>query len=75
MGFDDALGLVLTVAGLGVSRLRHVASREVLMTSIGWLQAIAFFSIVLALTKPLGSYMARVFARRTDVAESGIGAG
>ncbi len=31
------------------------------MTGIGWLQAIVFFLIVLALTKPLGSYMARVF--------------
>ncbi|MGA8326538.1 MAG: potassium-transporting ATPase subunit KdpA [Candidatus Cybelea sp.] len=32
------------------------------MTAIGWLQAIVFFLIILALTKPLGSYMARVFA-------------
>ncbi|HVR45043.1 MAG TPA: potassium-transporting ATPase subunit KdpA [Candidatus Binatia bacterium] len=31
------------------------------MTAIGWLQAIIFFLIILALTKPLGSYMARVF--------------
>jgi K+-transporting ATPase ATPase A chain len=31
------------------------------MTTIGWLQAIVFFLIVLVLTKPLGSYMARVF--------------
>jgi potassium-transporting ATPase potassium-binding subunit len=33
-----------------------------MMTGIGWLQAIVFFLIVLALTKPLGLYMARVFA-------------
>lgn len=32
------------------------------MTAIGWLQAIIFFLIVLAVTKPLGSYMARLFA-------------
>jgi K+-transporting ATPase ATPase A chain len=31
------------------------------VTAIGWLQAVVFFLIVLALTKPLGSYMARVF--------------
>lgn len=31
------------------------------MTAIGWLQAIVFFSIVLAMTKPLGAYMTRVF--------------
>jgi potassium-transporting ATPase potassium-binding subunit len=31
------------------------------MTAIGWLQAIVFFLIVLALTKPLGLYMAHVF--------------
>jgi K+-transporting ATPase ATPase A chain len=32
------------------------------LTGIGWLSAIVFFLIVLAVTKPLGSYMARVFA-------------
>jgi K+-transporting ATPase ATPase A chain len=32
------------------------------MTAIGWLQAIIFFLLVLAVTKPLGTYMARVFA-------------
>ncbi|MGZ3549252.1 MAG: potassium-transporting ATPase subunit KdpA [Vulcanimicrobiaceae bacterium] len=31
------------------------------MTAIGWAQAIVFFLIVLALTKPLGAYMAKVF--------------
>ncbi len=41
------------------------------MTAIGWLQAIVFFLIVLALTKPIGSYMARVFARRAHVAYAG----
>ncbi|HEY1654107.1 MAG TPA: potassium-transporting ATPase subunit KdpA [Candidatus Tumulicola sp.] len=32
------------------------------MSAAGWLQAIVFFAIVLALTKPVGAYMARVFA-------------
>jgi potassium-transporting ATPase potassium-binding subunit len=31
------------------------------MTAIGWLQAVVFFLIVLAMTKPIGLYMARVF--------------
>jgi len=31
------------------------------MTTIGWIQAVAFFGIVLLCTKPLGAYMARVF--------------
>jgi K+-transporting ATPase ATPase A chain len=31
------------------------------MTFVGWLQAIVFFLIILAITKPLGSYMAKVF--------------
>jgi potassium-transporting ATPase potassium-binding subunit len=31
------------------------------MTPIGWVQAAVFFLIILALAKPLGSYMARVF--------------
>ncbi|HVA33921.1 MAG TPA: potassium-transporting ATPase subunit KdpA [Candidatus Baltobacteraceae bacterium] len=32
------------------------------MTVIGWVQTLAFFAIVLAIAKPLGSYMAKVFA-------------
>jgi K+-transporting ATPase ATPase A chain len=32
------------------------------LTAIGWLQAGVFFLIILAVTKPLGLYMARVFA-------------
>ncbi|MBD5656674.1 MAG: potassium-transporting ATPase subunit KdpA, partial [Candidatus Eremiobacteraeota bacterium] len=31
------------------------------MTIYGWLQAGIFFAVILALTKPLGAYMARVF--------------
>ncbi|MBV8198097.1 MAG: potassium-transporting ATPase subunit KdpA, partial [Candidatus Eremiobacteraeota bacterium] len=31
------------------------------MTAVGWLQAIVFFLLILAITKPLGTYMARVF--------------
>ncbi len=31
------------------------------MTAIGWLQALVFLALVIALTKPLGAYMARVF--------------
>ena len=62
MGFDDAFGLALTVAGLGYLVYAMLRPGEILMTSIGWLQAIVFFLGHLALTKPLGSYMARVFA-------------
>ncbi len=31
------------------------------MTAIGWLQAVIYFLIILALTKPLGLYLVRVF--------------
>ena len=31
------------------------------MTSVGWIQAIVLFLAVLAVTKPIGAYMARVF--------------
>lgn len=37
------------------------------MTAIGWLQAIIFFALVIALTKPLGAYMARVFNGQRNV--------
>lgn len=33
------------------------------MTANGWLQIAVFFMLVLAITKPLGTYMARVFER------------
>jgi len=33
------------------------------MTGMGWFQIFLFFGVVLALTKPLGMYMARVFNR------------
>ncbi len=32
------------------------------MTALGWAQAVVFFVVVLALTKPLGLYMTRVFS-------------
>ena len=32
------------------------------MTVFGWLQAALFFALVVALTKPLGIYLARVFS-------------
>jgi potassium-transporting ATPase potassium-binding subunit len=32
------------------------------MTAIGWLQALVFFALVLALVKPLGLFMARLFS-------------
>ena len=32
------------------------------MTGNGWLQIALFFLVLLALTKPLGAYMAKVFA-------------
>src|SRR5512138_298442 len=33
------------------------------MTANGWLQIVVFFALVLAVTKPLGVFMARVFNR------------
>jgi K+-transporting ATPase ATPase A chain len=32
------------------------------MTAIGWLQALVFFALILALVKPLGLFMARLFS-------------
>ena len=40
------------------------------MTAIGWLQAIVFFLIILALTKPLGSVYGTRIRGRAHVAES-----
>ena len=37
------------------------------MNAYGWLQAGFFFALVLALTRPIGSYMARVFSGERSV--------
>ena len=40
------------------------------MTAIGWIQIILYCAIIVALTKPLGWYMTRVFTgERTFLAE------
>lgn len=39
------------------------------MTLNGWLQILVFFGIVLAITKPLGLYMARVFEKERTFAD------
>ncbi|TQF08335.1 potassium-transporting ATPase subunit KdpA, partial [Myxococcus llanfairpwllgwyngyllgogerychwyrndrobwllllantysiliogogogochensis] len=36
------------------------------MTLIGWLQTLLFFALVLALTKPVGLYLFRVFEADTQ---------
>ena len=38
------------------------------MTAAGWIQIVAFFAVVLALTKPLGAYLFRVFEGRPPFA-------
>jgi K+-transporting ATPase ATPase A chain len=45
----------------GLSRVCHVAAGEILMTANGWLQIFFLLLVVLLITKPLGSFMARVF--------------
>ncbi len=39
-----------------------MAGEVLTMTANGWLQILAFFAVLLAVTKPLGVHMARVFA-------------
>jgi K+-transporting ATPase ATPase A chain len=39
------------------------------MSTNGWVQIILFFAVVLALTKPMGLYMARVFERERTFAD------
>ena len=31
------------------------------MTFVGWIQVLVFFALILAVTKPIGAYMYRVF--------------
>ena len=37
------------------------------MTANGWLQIGLFLLLILAVTKPLGVFMARVFSRETNI--------
>src|SRR5437016_419120 len=48
-------------AAARLSRLRADQTGALLMTAVGWLQIALFILVVLALTKPLGAYMFRVF--------------
>lgn len=43
------------------------------MTVIGWLQALVFFGVVLALTRPLGAYMFQVFEGERQPLSSVLG--
>ena len=43
------------------------------MTIIGWVQAIIFFAAVVAFTKPVGGYMARVFAGERTLLSFALG--
>src|SRR5215467_8796732 len=47
----------------GVPAVCVVAAGEILMTANGWLQIALFLLLILAVTKPLGVFMARVFSR------------
>ncbi len=63
--FDSVMGLVLVAAALAYltyAMLRPEKFKEVCMTVYGWLQAAFFFALVALFTKPLGIYLARVFA-------------
>jgi K+-transporting ATPase ATPase A chain len=49
---------------VGLFGVRDAASGKVLtMTNNGWFQILFFLLVVLAITKPLGAFMTRVFAR------------
>ena len=47
----------------GLFALRSPPAGEVLMTATGWFQIALFLVLILAVTKPLGLFMARVFNR------------
>ena len=65
MIFDYSLAALVTAGLLIYLDLRAAAARAVLrghaMTLIGWIQIILYCAIVVALVKPLGWYMTRVF--------------
>src|SRR5262249_8540909 len=51
-------------AAADLSDGRTAEAGEVLMTANGWFQIALYFVVVLAITKPLGVYMARFFERK-----------
>ena len=64
MTFEYAIGLVLSVLLSGYlvyALIRPERFWEVAMTANGWTQIGLFFLVIIALTKPLGTYMFRVF--------------
>ena len=65
MIFDYSLAALVTAGPADLPRLCTSAPRAVLeatsMTVIGWIQILIYCAIVVALVKPLGWYMTRVF--------------
>ena len=60
----ESIIMLLVSAGLMVLfAVRAVAAGEILMTANGWFQILFFLALILAVTKPLGVFMARVFNR------------
>jgi K+-transporting ATPase ATPase A chain len=50
-------------ASLRVFAVRAAEGGEILMTANGWLQILFFIAVILLITKPIGVFIARVFAR------------
>ena len=59
----DLFGLIVSAAGLRLPGLRAAARGEALMAQ-GWLQIAVFVAVLVALIKPVGIYMARVFTNQ-----------
>src|SRR5262249_18605390 len=60
-GLHLSRGRHLRLRGVCVPAGRAVHPGEVLMTQNGWFQLIFYVAVLIALAKPLGSYMARVY--------------
>ena len=49
-----------------ICSLASLAGKILTMTANGWFQIGVFFFVILAITKPMGVFMTRVFARREN---------
>ena len=61
MSWVYILSGILAAAVFDLSRHRTVLPGEILMSANGYLQLVFYVVVLIALAKPLGAYMARIY--------------
>ncbi len=69
----ELIGLAVSAGSVGVPGRGLIETGVVRMTANDWIQLALYFGVLLALTKPLGAYMARVYQGQPCGLDRGLG--